>query len=252
MIEPHMCCKLPEDGENAVWRYMSLGKFLDLLENVTLWFAKLDTLSDPLEGSLTDPSYESMKLFEYGLTQMESSTFSAEVMRRQMYRINQKLMFVNCGHMNESESAAMWRQYSGEGVAIRSTFRRLVQALEPTNQKINVGLIQYFDYSKHHIPYNNTLAAVMSKRLAFEYEKEVHASFSIHPASFTSGDLLDEHLVNQPAGQPVPVDLTTLISDVYLSPTQSNLLRSLVPKIIARYGLSVPVTTSDLGRVPEL
>jgi hypothetical protein len=40
--------------------------------------------------------------------------------------------FVNCWHMNEHESAAMWRLYSqaDEAICVQSTFARLADAVQ--------------------------------------------------------------------------------------------------------------------------
>ena len=40
----------PRDERIKVWRYLDLPKLIDLLETQSLYFARADTLEDPLEG----------------------------------------------------------------------------------------------------------------------------------------------------------------------------------------------------------
>jgi hypothetical protein len=59
---------------------------------------------------------------------------------------------VSCWHMNEHESAAMWKLYSSsnEAVCIQSTYRRLRCSLE---ESVMIGEINYINYEMQRIPY---------------------------------------------------------------------------------------------------
>ena len=62
---------------------------------------------------------------------------------------NQKLeMAINCWHMNDFESEAMWKLYlkSNEGIAIQSTYQRLIDSLSNTDLSIHIG-----DYKIHRL-----------------------------------------------------------------------------------------------------
>jgi len=45
--------KQPSDLDVPIWRYMTIAKLLSLLDNRALFFARLDKLNDPFEGSIT-------------------------------------------------------------------------------------------------------------------------------------------------------------------------------------------------------
>ena len=112
------------DGfDHELSRYMDFLKFVDLLQQRALWFTRLDQFPDPYEGLLTTPTAE----------------FFAAARSRTGYRggVNyekfRKLRCVNCRHMNDYESAAMWDLYSkAGGVAIRSRFCRLAESFPAT------------------------------------------------------------------------------------------------------------------------
>ena len=61
-----------------------------------------------------------------------------------------KATVVNCWHMNESESDAMWRIYlkTNEGVSIQSNFLRIEKAFENTTENICASKVRYIDYKK--------------------------------------------------------------------------------------------------------
>lgn len=50
MYETHPAFQQPS-RETMIWRYMSFAKFVSLLEKKALFFARLDRLGDPFEGS---------------------------------------------------------------------------------------------------------------------------------------------------------------------------------------------------------
>jgi hypothetical protein len=78
----------------------------------------------------------------------------------------------------------MWNLYARDGVAIRSTFRRLCESLEKEASDVPVGLVAYLDYiMEQPATYGNTLAPIFSKRREFEHEREVPLVLSIPRAS---------------------------------------------------------------------
>lgn len=44
----------PLNVDRRLWRYMSLLKFVDLLQRSCLWFTRLDRFQDPYEGFLPE------------------------------------------------------------------------------------------------------------------------------------------------------------------------------------------------------
>ena len=77
----------------------------------------------------------------------------------------------------------------------------------------------------------------MCKRLCFEYEREFRGII------FGSGE--------DPAGVSVPVNLQSLIQEVYINPLSPRWIESLVNALIKRYGVQAKVQKSALLTGPQ-
>ena len=79
---------------------------------------------------------------------------------------------VNCWHMSDVESAAMWRLYATarNSVALLTRFHLLTYVLPET---VYVGKLRYIDYTKDRIPEGNVFYPIMYKRKSFEHEREL-------------------------------------------------------------------------------
>jgi hypothetical protein len=64
--EVHPELETPPD-DTILWRYLSFVKLVDLLERHRLWFARVDTFEDPLEGTHTDAKSSTFALFRLHL-----------------------------------------------------------------------------------------------------------------------------------------------------------------------------------------
>lgn len=62
-------------------------------------------------------------------------------------------VLINCWHINDHESAAMWKLYarSDKGISIKSTVQRLTDALK-CKEEVWVGAVQYLDYDAAVLP----------------------------------------------------------------------------------------------------
>ena len=147
--------------------------------------------------------------------------------------------FVNSWHMQEHESAAMWSHYAehSEGIAIESTYNKLISSLSSCDVNIHIGVVKYLDYSKEFIPNNGqALLPFMHKRKSFEQEKELRALFI-------------DMSTNQ-SGLYIPVNLDTLIRRIFLAPTAPSWVFESLQSLISRYNLRKPIVQSDLASSP--
>jgi hypothetical protein len=163
LISEHPSFQPPLSHRISIWRYMDLAKFLWMLEHGALYFCRADLLGDPYEGYYTEPE---VKLDE-------KAAFAH--LRKQIVAITRS-MYVNCWHMNDSESAAMWKLYTShhQSVCVRSTYELLSQVLPG---ECMLGCIKYIDYSMDLIDRSIVLNYITHKRKSFEHEKEVRAVF---------------------------------------------------------------------------
>lgn len=238
----------PGEPNARIWRYLDLAKFLSMLENGTLYFSRLDLLGDPYEGSR--PRGERIRWaarVEQGAVSPEIAQHNAAVVN-DMRRLSRDKVSVNCWHLNEHESAAMWHMYSRDAasIAIQSTCERLRRVL-PRN--IPIGKIRYIDYRTESVPFGNILSYFMHKRKSFEHERELRALIWI--MSMADGKPEWGEAQGQ-SGIEIPVTLTELVEQVVISPDAPEWFLDLVVRIVERYGIQLTVLQSSLLEQPEL
>jgi len=241
--EDHKFFSKPEDPTMKVWRYMDFTKFVSLLEKRELWFTRTDKLNDPFEGTLSR-----MSLYVDGVVPEQNAKHDRFVkIVRDSQREWRKWAVVNCWHLNEYESAAMWSLYikSDCGIAIQSTFDKLTGSFDGYSEKsVYTGLVHYRDYDIDKIPVTFPFTAAMYKRRSFEHEKEVRALIinKEKGVKLTTEPMFE--------GLSVPVDLDTLIERIYVAPQVGDWAYELVKNIASKYGINKPICHSSLDDVP--
>ncbi len=225
----------PVNDDVKIWRYMDLPGFVWMLNQKSLYFCAIEQLRclDSFEGSL-QPS----KLLK------AVSVNQAQNFVKKMESCGPRRT-VNCWHINDCESAAMWKLYAGEnkGVAIQSTFSRMVKAFEKFPDNVYIGMIRYIDYRNETLKGKNIeiFEPVLTKRKSFEHEKELRAV--IWETSESTKRTNDGSVL---AG----VDLEKLIENIYISPSSPDWHKDNIQVIVEKFGLAIPVLQSELDRQP--
>ena len=226
MYEEHPVCRKPDNEHVKIWHYMDFRKFVFLLHNEALFFSRATTLlkDDPFEGAFPkngcDPDVR--QYFEF--TDHKNS------------------VAVNCWHMNEYESNAMWKLY-GDSIAIRSTFRRLADSFNDSPEQVFIGIVEYIDYefdTTRSDP-DNMVTYLLHKRPDFVYESELRALTLLAPSA--------ENPDSPPeidSGVRISVNLDTLIDRVYVSPRSERWVTDVVRSVAGKYRLDRPVERSRL------
>ena len=234
----HPSCKLPQNMEEKIWRYMDFTKFVSLLEEEALFFSKLSSFMDPFEGFLTKPTVKMLSAIPDDLPNEKRQ----EIEKIQKHNLNvlhmgRELLYVSSWHINPFESVAMWQLYlkNGEGVAIQSTVQRMADSFHGTKEPVSIGLVDYVDYDEDEIPWNNVFYLALHKRKSFEHEKEIRAL------------LMSAH---SSTGALVPVNLEVLIEKIYIAPDSPVWIHDLVKKVLSRYKLEKEVVHSGLEERP--
>ncbi|WP_223572389.1 hypothetical protein [Xanthomonas citri] len=244
MYKPHATFIQPPSGELRVWRYMDFTKLVDLLDSSALYFTRADKFEDAFEGSYP-------KLNVTGRFGSEGASEDRERLDAQMSDFAKntvKFYAINCWHLNEHESAAMWRLYlqSNEGIAVQSTYGSLKDSLID-DEDIFLGSIKYIDYEKEWFDGSNLLAPYVHKRLSFEHEKEVRAVVCRFPDR-QGLDWKDFPTIEH--GLKIKVDLEKLINAIYVAPSSPGWFVELVKSVVIRFGFNFPVCHSDLAQQP--
>lgn len=229
----------PEPNTN-IWRYMDFTKFVYMLEKGALFFPTIDSFNDPYEGSYSNVN-KAKRNFIF------SKSNNKNELANQIEKINKLRpdINVNCWHMNEFESAGMWKLYSktNESICIKTQFKRLEKSL-PTN--IKFGKVKYINYKRDWIPEYEIYHPFIYKRTSFEHEKELRAILD------SSSDKLDERFEKTQNGYWIKINLITLIQQIYVSPEAPDWFVELVEKVKNKYNLKLKrVYKSPLNENPN-
>lgn len=175
----------PSNVDAKIRRYMDFTKFVSMLEEAGLFFARLDRLGDPFEGSSPRADITRREERSAGLGSREEARRWQDLISRGL-KWRGQWTYVNC--WNELESAAMWKLYARteEAICVQSTYGRLRDCLNSSpsckNDYVYIGKVQYIDYQKDSLPDSgNILHSVMHKRRSFEHERELRAVLSRVP-----------------------------------------------------------------------
>jgi hypothetical protein len=235
VYSPHPSVKSPPDG-TKIWRFIDLSKYISLLSTRTLFFSKPENLQDPYECLPPKRNLESIAFDQDGSPRFGSKENVQKAL--QMSKDDRAEVVINCWHMNEHESAAMWKLYlkSEEGVAIESTFSRFREGLLPDGDgQTYIGEVQYVDYRTARVPVGNLFYTFLHKRLSFEHERELRAFRWSHEYKDVKW------------GVHIPVSPETLIERVRVSPTSGEWFCQVVKSITEKFGLDPHlVIQSDL------
>lgn len=246
MNSKHQAVFPPSDENIRIWRYMDFTKFVWMIEHGSLFFTRSDLLGDPFEGSYSKANIENRpkvykKLFEDVGKLSETFTMFSD-----LFRLIRKWIFINCWHMNEHESAAMWKLYSksSESIAIQSTYKRLRDCLP---KKVDIGTVQYIDYESDWLPEGNVFYPFFHKRRSFEHENELRAIVADWPILDGQINLSKDQ---QETGKSFEVDLNILVESLYVAPYSAAWFSELVKRVASNYLEEKAVFQSSLTDSP--
>ncbi|NDK54559.1 DUF2971 domain-containing protein [Pontibacter sp. BT213] len=247
----------------VIWRYMDIDKYTSLLKKRALFFCRADKFSDPFEGTI--PKREAEFRIEESRLRAEylGNTFDEEVAKANieglidLHKRYKRGVIINCWHINNNESDAMWRLYlkDNEGVAIQSNVQRINQAFEKAKEQIEFSKVRYLDYENsiwyHPIDYPhkgyNLLTPFFHKRMEFCHEKEYRIYHQIYDA-IDNPDYWETQEHNK--GKFIDVDLNILIEKIYLPPTIDNSTYQNIVSLTNEYGYDFVFEKSKLQSEP--
>ena len=218
---------LPDDPETVVWKYLDLSKFLDLLLSQKLFMSRSDKFEDQYEGTFSEPTYEEIK--KIAVNNPEFLNY---------YKTHREKVAISSWHINEYESFAMWQIFTqnSEGLAIQSTVKRLKKALDSEkNFEQHIGEVNYIDYKKEYIPFDDMFFPFLFKRKSFQYEREIRILSDVSQNNIKLND-----------GLKINVDINQLIEKIYIHPKSENWYKNLVIELVSKLGFDFAIEKSDL------
>lgn len=233
----HSSFPQPIDKNIKLWRYMDFTKFVAMLSSESLFLSRADKFQDPYEGLYSKATTNEIEKKNNHILNT-SFKFIKELALQQ-----KKWTYINCWHLNEQESAAMWSIYSktNESIAIETTYLKLKEELP---EDVYMGQVKYTDYNKDKLGLNASFELYMHKRKSFEHENEVRiikqpflkdGRFSIHPMK-----------ENKERGENIKINLNKLISKIHVSPTSQDWFCDLVKEVCTKYGITAEIEKSSL------
>ena len=121
---------IPDDI--VIWRYMSLEKFLSLIENKELYFCRVDLFEDKHEATLPI---------------IDKNNFYYSEENKNYWENERKRHFVNCWIESPHELSLMWTAYAKDGLAIKTTAGNLKKSLNDSEENIYLSRVKYIDYN---------------------------------------------------------------------------------------------------------
>lgn len=238
MFIEHPAFVNPDNNSLKLWRYIQRDKLFLLLESSCLYFCRADYFQkqDVFEG--TYPRLE----YEYQIQKDGGKTPS-----RKLYEIASKDTFINCWHLSEYESLAMWKLYSKDekGVAIQTDIRNFKDSFINSDGSISAGKVDYINYetdpfyedSSHNYLAMNAFSLFIQKRKIYSYENEYRAIYT-------------DSNGNQFKGININVDLNKIIQKIFLSPFASKEEYSNIEVKLKKLNIEIPISFSSFRARP--
>jgi hypothetical protein len=185
------------EDEMVIWKYMNFTSFYRMLFTNALFFRRLDSFTDDLEGTLPEEPAE-----ERNEARDEYKGFT----------------LANAWSLNEDESYAMWKIYlrgDSDGIAIKSTVGILKHCFNE-NQDFDVycGKVNYNHFTCET---SHPLAFAFIKHQTYSYENEYRAVLANQFEVSKNGDV-ECRTPKYEVGTDVTVNLETLMQEVLISP----------------------------------
>lgn len=231
----------PEDSA-IVWRYLDFEKFVDLILNQELFFCRSDKFDDPYEG------YLQLKGFENNPEILTSDEKT------------KKFYFLNCWHINELQSDAMWRIFlkTNNGIAIKTTVGRIKNSLEKTPDDVFIGKVYYRDFDE--VTFTDLLFEEQNKvgekggsmsqfnykRISFEHERELRLFYIDMPIPHAVKDGIPRDPIEH---KKVKVNVDALIDLIVISPFADPWFGGLLERLVKKLEINAEINYSNLYKL---
>lgn len=234
--------------ETSIWRYTNLPKLISLFEKKSLWFTRLDVLSDENEGEL--PVENQIDMF-LDLTRRFPDMRPEEALERVSKSVSNvskyiKFTLVNSWSITEAESYALWKIYLGNspfGIAIKTNFGLLKQSLSIADDDINVFLIKYIKTYGEKLEEKNQDNVIGYKYEFYNYEKELRLAIKNQFIRDVASNGLKPRF---DLGKYVLVDLDILLQKVVTPPKAPNWFEDVIISLVKKYNIKTEVERSTI------
>lgn len=229
-----------------------------MLDRGALFFARASELDDPYEGTMPEFNekirstvYQEIR-HKFKSEEQYKKFLNTPSSLKGFYKDFKKSILINSWHLNDYESASMWKIYSHDkyGIAIQSTFSKLCNSLKNNSfDQVYIGKVRYLDYEKEWLEEGNVFYPYITKRKSFVAESELRAIEWLlegKNSSVTKNESIIYRNEITEDGKYVPVNLSVLVDRIFVSPLSDSWVHATVKSIVKKYGLDKEVIQSDL------
>lgn len=247
----------PADEHTVLWRYVNLFKFLSLITSSKLTFVRADLLGDEWEGSLTAAMIEARAREVQRIDDLPPAPIKAYPATADLRRRMREMAYISCWRMSPSEDAAMWKVYGDQGIALKTTYTKLVSGIT-SDVPFMAGAVRYVDFeSESYETGLDIFTPLLHKRLEFKYEQELRLAAA---SDFETSDLITwtdstggtswEYRARPTLS--LAIDLNVVVTEVVLAPTMPAWCFPPLRTTLDQNGLKlVPLMKSRLGEAPS-
>jgi len=239
---------LTEDELDSVaWRYLTFPKFIHLISYGALWFCRLEYLIDKFEGRIPEKALARMRQENEKTKEWcPHPEYQTQIDQWPEKNIadGRSLTAANCWFIGDEESPEMWNEYARgpDGVAIRSSVRKVWESIYLPAEFSFIGKVKYVDFNTYEMSsYEAHQAhhrAFLKDKNEFGHECELRiCTMNIKtPACldslgrvFSKEDITGAKMNNfDEAGLQVRVDLRNLFDTLVLAPGSQEWFKNLV------------------------
>jgi hypothetical protein len=240
----------PGSDDAAIWRFMPLKRFVELMRSRTLYFCRADRFKDEHEGMPTE-EYARQVIAHMGPGHDLDDTIGNLVQQKESY-------FISCWYLFDHETARMWGEYGKDGVAICSRYGLLKAALDAMPDRAMLGLVRY---GTDHVGFN-ILRFITTKLPDFADEHEVRAliwkpEWAGNNRHIDANNKFHRKPLTDPPPHVLPglhraVDLRSLIEAIVVSPEAPRGTTEQIRTLLTELGYRIPVRESGFTRYPHV
>jgi len=205
--------------DTTIWRYVSYARFEQMIQESSIYLARLDQFSDFNEGTLT----KAMQRRNQEEMEIQGAKDLDSIIPFIHQFFNHKYWYVSCWNSDKTQSNLLWRSYGTPKkddkyqfkVAIKSSVAKLINSINVDN--LYLGKVNYLDFEKDD-PFIGS-DGIESGSLVYtkqhEYKEENEIRLAFHDTASMCGGFL-ANLPKTEKGITVPVNLSLLLDEVYI------------------------------------
>ena len=143
----------PSEDE-SLWRYMSFAKLMDLLDK-GLFFAKASLFNDPAEGQIPPKNVQDLLEIGNKINKNYNPVWKGNIVHGSTPPFHSGVdtdvvsrnTLCSCWYLQPNQSVSMWDRYGSEGIAIKTTVKRIKEGIKGFGEHFRIGKVCYIDYS---------------------------------------------------------------------------------------------------------